>query len=704
MLANDALLQNRYRIVKLLNQGGMGAVYQAIDQRLDITVALKECFFQEEHLRKQFEREARLLAKLRHPAMTTVIDHFTEGDGQFLVMEFIPGNDLLQMARARGGPFLPDEVLKWGDQLLDALHYLHSQTPPIIHRDIKPQNLKLTRSGQIILLDFGLAKSQATQMSQVTSSGSVFGYTQHYAPIEQIQGAGTDPRSDLYSLAATLYHLVTGVIPPDSLSRATAFLNNQPDPMRPAYEINPLVTPEITELLTRAMALNRDYRPASAAQMRQAWHIAGQSLANRNLSASASTVINNPATRNAHPQRPQAVPSSPQFVQQPPSVAAAPYPPTNGAMANESLQTPVAPRKSNRWLWIAGSLVVIAALTAIILLVIKPGNRPSSPTSSSAPSSGGQLTPAPQTIPLDSTTPSANFLRQTLTGHKKEINATVFCPVGNILASGSSDGIVKLWDAQTGELKQTFEASGSSVVSIAFSPDGRFFAVATVGSYGDGAIIIRDVQTLETKQKLTEGNIQIIVFSPDSNTLAVGNISGQLKLWDVASGKVKQTLEGQAIQTHAIAFSPDGKFLAGGGWGSTVKLWELQTGTLKHELAGHDNDILTVAFSPDGKMLASGSLDATVKLWNVETGALKQTLPGQNNFIDSVSFSTDGKILAGASNRAILLWDVQTGAVKQELTGHTDGINSVSFSPDGKLLASGSQDATVKLWNVDSLK
>src|SRR5205085_3494807 len=226
MLATDSTLQNRYRVVRLLSQGGMGAVYQALDHRLDITVALKECFFSEELLRRQFEREARLLAKLRHPAITRVIDHFTEGEGQFLVMEFIPGPDLLEMLKARGGPFPPGDVLRWGDQLLDALDYLHGQEPQIIHRDIKPQNLKLINAGQIILLDFGLAKSTANQASRVNDSRSIFGYTQHYAPLEQIQGTGTDPRTDLYSLGATLYQLLTGVIPVDALTRVTALVNH----------------------------------------------------------------------------------------------------------------------------------------------------------------------------------------------------------------------------------------------------------------------------------------------------------------------------------------------------------------------------------------------------------------------------------------------------------------------------------------------
>ncbi len=214
MLTPDVVLQNRYRIIRQLGQGGMGAVYEAVDERLDTTVALKETLFTDERLRKQFEREARLLARMHHPALPRVSDHFSEADGQFLIMQFIAGDDLSEMIARRRGPFPTDQVLTWADQLLDALDYLHTQDPQIIHRDIKPQNLKLTARGQIILLDFGLAKGQIGEFSRVSTSASIFGYTPNYAPLEQIQGLGTDPRSDIYALGATLYHLMTGVKTP----------------------------------------------------------------------------------------------------------------------------------------------------------------------------------------------------------------------------------------------------------------------------------------------------------------------------------------------------------------------------------------------------------------------------------------------------------------------------------------------------------
>jgi eukaryotic-like serine/threonine-protein kinase len=282
MLTPETILQGRYLIVRQLGQGGMGAVYEAIDQRLDTTVALKETLFSEERLRKQFEREARLLARLHHPALPRVSDHFSEGDGQFLVMQYIPGDDLSEKMARKRGPFPTDQVLTWADQLLDALDYLHTQDPQIVHRDIKPQNLKLTPRGQIILLDFGLAKGQAGDISRVTTAASIFGYTPNYAPLEQIQGLGTDSRSDLYSLGATIYHLMTGVKPPDALTRAAALVNGQPDPLEPASVANPSVPPDVDQFLAKAMAQNRDQRYSTAAEMQKGLQ----------ASSAASTVVN----------------------------------------------------------------------------------------------------------------------------------------------------------------------------------------------------------------------------------------------------------------------------------------------------------------------------------------------------------------------------------------------------------------------------
>ncbi|HEX8096445.1 MAG TPA: glycine betaine ABC transporter substrate-binding protein [Pyrinomonadaceae bacterium] len=278
MLEANAILQNRYMVVRPIGKGGMGTVYLARDQRLRCTVALKETLFGDDSLRQAFEHEAELLANMRHAALPKVIDHFVEGSGQFLVMEYIEGDDLAAMMEKRGKPFPPVEVISWADQLLDALDYLHTQEPPVLHRDIKPQNLKLTRRGQIILLDFGLAKGTAGQMSVAAGDKSIFGFSPTYAPLEQIKGTGTGPRSDLYSLGAALYHLLTNTPPVPALTRASEVLDGSPDPLRPASALNPEVPQSVAAMLTRAMALKRDSRPSTAAQMRLELRAASSAL------------------------------------------------------------------------------------------------------------------------------------------------------------------------------------------------------------------------------------------------------------------------------------------------------------------------------------------------------------------------------------------------------------------------------------------
>jgi serine/threonine protein kinase len=405
MLASDTLLQNRYLVVRPIGKGGMGAVYLAKDQRLRSTVALKETFFEDESMLKAFEREAALLANLRHPALPRVIDHFTEDQGQFLVMEFIPGEDLEAMLKDKGGAFSPTEVLGWADQLLDALDYLHTQEPQIIHRDIKPQNMKLTARGQIILLDFGLAKGSAGEMSKVGGSASVMGYTPTYAPLEQIHSTGTDPRSDLYSLAATLYHLITGTTPPDALFRASAVIGGKPDPLRPAHEINPQVSPAVSAVLARAMALHSEQRPATSDEMRRALNEAARfpvpisqgdmatvitapgaavtSPVNQatQMQESGVTVIDAPGDAPPQPIPPTA--ASPTAAS--PTAASPTLPSESPADPESSKSTPMFPRsaaamvdsparRTNRLPLLIGGFVMLLVVAGVVIALIAANN------------------------------------------------------------------------------------------------------------------------------------------------------------------------------------------------------------------------------------------------------------------------------------------------------------------------------------------
>lgn len=271
-LAQNSMIQNRYLIVQLIGKGGMGEVYLAIDQRLGSAVALKRTFFKgDETMGNAFEREARILARLRHPVLPKVIDHFSENGDQFLVMEHISGDDLHKRLESANKPFPMNWVMFWADQALDALNYLHSHEPPIIHRDIKPQNLKLTDENHIVLLDFGLSKDfDSVNTGGSSGVGSIVGYSPGFAPMEQVRGTGTDGRSDIYSLSATLYQFMTNTAPPDALARADAMLGGSEDPLTALNLLNRDVSPAISDVILKGMALRQDDRYQTAAEMQKA--------------------------------------------------------------------------------------------------------------------------------------------------------------------------------------------------------------------------------------------------------------------------------------------------------------------------------------------------------------------------------------------------------------------------------------------------
>jgi serine/threonine protein kinase/Tol biopolymer transport system component len=255
-------LINRYKIVEILGQGGMGSIYRAVDENLGVEVAVKENLFTSEEYARQFRREAVILANLRHPNLPRVTDHFViDGQGQYLVMDYIEGEDLRERIDRQGLLSDADAVIL-GTTICDALSYLHACQPQVVHRDIKPGNIKITSNGNVILVDFGLAK--VTQGSQVTSTGAR-AMTPGYSPPEQYGTARTDHRSDIYSLGASLYMALTGALPEDALARAMGQID-----LTPIRKHNPNVSRRLAAVIEKAMELRPEQRYQTAEDFKQA--------------------------------------------------------------------------------------------------------------------------------------------------------------------------------------------------------------------------------------------------------------------------------------------------------------------------------------------------------------------------------------------------------------------------------------------------
>jgi uncharacterized delta-60 repeat protein len=295
----------------------------------------------------------------------------------------------------------------------------------------------------------------------------------------------------------------------------------------------------------------------------------------------------------------------------------------------------------------------------------------------------------------------------TLKGHSSYVRSVTFSPDGKILASGSFDGSIILWDVASHNQLAVLKGHSSSVNSVAFSPDGKTLA----SSSADNGIILWDVASHNQLAvfKGHSSSVNSVAFSPDGKTLAsgsgnnIGNADKSIILWDVASHNQLAVLKGHSSSVNSVAFSPDGKTLASSSADNGIILWDIASHNQVATLKGHSSSVNSVAFSPDGKTLASSSADKSIILWDVASRNQLSTLKGHSSSVWSVAFSPDGKTLASGSDDAnIILWDVVSRNQLGTLKGHSSSIWSVAFSPDGKTLASSSADNSIILWDVAS--
>lgn len=606
---SSLLLKGRYRAIKLIGKGGFGRTFLAVDEdKPSKPYCVIKQFFpsnpSSSNLQKAvelFEQEAIRLEEVgRHPQLTELLAHFTQGNRQYLVQEFIDGYNLAQTL-ATEGAFNERKIRSLLNSLLPVLDFIHDRN--IIHRDIKPENIILRRScsleykpllipqsftqeEQIVLVDFGAAKSATVTALQRT--GTVIGSAGYTAP-EQTVGKAVFA-SDLYSLGVTCIHLLTKRHPFDVYSFADAawvwrdYLNNS-------------VSDHLDQVLDKLLQHPLKKRYQSATEV---------------LKDLNSGLIPVPSQYFVFPKAAVNKSASP-----------------SSKVTSQCIHT------------------LKVHLSSVFAVAISPNGK--------CFASGS----FDHTIKLWDL--ETGELLRTFMGHSEPVLTLTFSPDGQTLVSGSVDDKIKLWDLATGSMSKTITDDSDSVVSlsVAVSPDGELLA-----SGGDHQKIkIWQLSTGKLLNILSHSRgINTVAFSPDGQLLASGSSDNTVRLWQLSNGELLTTLVGHARDVNSVAISPDGQILASGSGDNTIKLWDIGRGKLLNTLRGHLDWVRTVVFSPDGQLLVSGSADATIKLWQVGSGKVLSTLRGHKQDVNSIAISPNGqRLVSGSRDRTIKVWQLMEG-------------------------------------------
>ncbi len=588
-LLPNQLLEERFRILSQVGTGGFGAVYKAEDIQFgDRLVAIKEIGLG--GLRPQqvieatdaFNQEVLLLSDLKHPSIPHIYGHFTDSEHWYLVMDFIEGETLEEhRMKFRGGKLPIEQVLVIGIQLCTVLDYLHKQQPPVVFRDLKPANVMLTSSGSLYLIDFGVARHFKRGKAKDTIA---FGSPGYAAP-EQYGKAQTTPRSDIYSLGATLHNLLTGNDPADTPFRF-ASLEVRNDPIPAGLE----------SLIMQMLEMDPHNRPTSVAAVKQELqHIAARRMGGKMKKSPSVRVLPVPGTGYlavAHPR-----------------LSNQPTPSGQPAVSFSTVGIPLyIYRDHPKWVhavaWSPGGEQIASAGW--------------SPDGKRIASASGD-----HTVQVWDATSEPRWLRSlalrigfkyfTCDGHAAAVRAVAWSPTGHQIASGGDDNQVHLWDARTGEQVFTYGRHSDVVHSLAWSPDGKHIASASI----DHSVRVWDATVGESifVHRVSSSIPNALCWSPDGKRIALGSSDHTVQVWEVSSERKVFTYRGHSDVVLAVAWSPDGKHLASGSDDHTVQVWDALTGGNTFVYRRHSSGVWAVAWSPDGQRLASASHDTTVHVW-----------------------------------------------------------------------------------------
>lgn len=693
-----------YELIKEIARGGMGVVYKARQTKLNRVVALKMILsgqFAGDDEVKRFYTEAEAAAKLDHPGIVPIYEIGHHKDQHYFSMGFIDGESLQE--KLRRGPLAPLHAAELCRKIADAVSYAHANG--VIHRDLKPANVLLNAAGEPKVTDFGLAK-QIESDSNLTRTGAVMG-TPSFMPPEQAAGNTNDvgAKSDVYSLGAILYCLLTGRPPFLAANPMETLLQViEQDPVPPS-NLNTGISRDIETICLKCLEKSPDRRYGSA----------------REFADDLERLLND---EPIHAR-----------------------PPTFGYRFQKAY------RKHKAKFIIAATIagLLVAGLTGTGTMWLRAyrdsqiakeqttkatvSDLQSKRANSETKAKNDQLVKtlarsdyflATQRwnsglaeeakdllnrIPLEHREFEWYLARRqfegssnTLHGHLFPIRGLGFSPRNDVIASADGLGI-QFWDAATGTELEHFNPSQfrieSDVTCFAFSPDGH----RIVCGCENGLILIwsRRSKTILGTADLSpfyKKGVTALAFSPDATRLVTTGGEAIAHLWDGRTLDLLDTLEEHDTPVVSVDFSPDGNTIATGSTDGSIRLWNSVGGDLMRTVIAHKGAVQAIAFSPEGNRLASGSTDSRAKIWDASNGKEIASLIGHAGAITGVAFNPDGQQLATCSaDCTVRLWDLQ-GTNLQCLVGHASTVTHLAFNPDGSRIISCARDRAVKIWNL----
>lgn len=690
-----------YQLTRLLGLGGFADVYLGEHVYLKTQAAIKVLQFRLSGANlESFLSEARTIAHLEHPNIVVVLDFGVQDTVPFLVMSYAPNGTLRQ--HYPGNNVLPlSTTVSYVKQVAGALQYAHDRR--VIHRDVKPENLLLARTNDVLLSDFGIAL--AAQSSSHQSTQAFAGTVAYMAP-EHIKGKPR-PASDQYALGIIAYEWLSGSRPfhGSFMDVCTQHMTASPPPLRTRV---PAISPAVEEVVMRALAKEPQKRFSSvwafALALEQAAQAPGlpftpvifPSVAPTgvptNTVASMSTNLVTPGNaQSAAPAASATTDPSAAFANAVRTTVPDPVTPLPSVLetGGNLVPNPVTPlpllsqpeRHLNRRAILAGglglaSLAVAGGGIGWWLHTQNPGGSP-----------GGQGSQS-----------HLGQLLYTYHGHSSYVLDAAWSLDGKRIASGSGDTTVQVWDAATGARLLIFKDHANDVYAVTWSPDDSHIAS---GSADMSARVWDSVHGKVSSTYWHTGVVNTVAWSPNGNRIASGSADKTVQIWDATTGSNVFTYRLHTSSVNHVAWKPGGTRLASASADTTVRVWDATTGHTFLTYSGHIAPVNAVTWSPDGKRIASASADKTVQVWDASIGSPISTYSGHTASVNAVAWSTDGKRIASASgDTTVQVWDASTGNHIFTYHGHSVYVSTVAWSPDGTRIASGGYDSAVQVWRA----